>query len=135
MFTKHFLPSDHAPVSLELSLPGNDIDRLVVRAGHLGEQYVPSLAPQRKLTKKPVKWCSIDRDVFVEKLSSITLDNNFVYVNDVSNNVVEVIYECSQASKKHDAENGNVITAVDRWDRLLQDRDDPRVWLEGKVPR
>lgn len=46
VYETDFLPSVYAPLSLKLSLLGNDTDDVLVRAGHSGEQYVSSLAPQ-----------------------------------------------------------------------------------------
>ena len=76
---------------LWLSIPGDDIDGLLARAGYLGEQYLPSLAPKRNLIKKPVKCCNIDQETLVDKPSSITLDNNFVDINYFANNVTDVL--------------------------------------------
>ena len=69
-----FLPSDHAPVSLKLSVPGIDLDDLSYRAGLLGEYILMTHQRQDSRVKKPIRWSNIDNEAFVNNVCNASLN-------------------------------------------------------------
>lgn len=123
-----FLPSDHAPVSLQLSVPDIDISDLFNRACQLGEHAILKHSNHNAFVKKPINWPRIDQEAFVDNISNTNVDTNVSDVNEFAKNVAEVLYECSQASQGNVVVADNVTRNTNRWDRILHDRDDARVW-------
>lgn len=75
----------------------------------------------------------MDQEVFINNISKVKLADNFNDINDFANELTEMLYESNQDQVVVD----NVNTTTGRWDRLLHDGDDARVWQavdwNGKV--
>lgn len=124
-----FLPSDHAPVSLEVVSRGVVMSHLYQRAGQLGEHWSwgSSVDNDRKV-RKPIRFESIDKNLFLSNLSEMDLRcDKPDDVHAIALRVSESLYlsaASSRASRVSPLEDGS----HDRWSRLLSDRDDRRVW-------
>lgn len=130
--TEH-LPSDHAPIAVQLCLNKVNLDHVLRRAYHLGgHASLLGTAERAKMTSKPIKFNQINHDMFSNLISNVHVDGNDVTVDEFAEKVSEVLYECCSRSRGETAAGeGNDVhdrTYTDRWDRLLQDRDDSRVW-------
>lgn len=68
--------------------------------------------------------------MFSSLVSNMYVDVNNVNVDDLANNVSEILCQCSRLSRGETAVRSEGMDRIytDRWDRLLQDRDDSRVW-------
>ena len=122
------LPSDHAPIVLTISTFGSDLDNIMSRAESLGDHSVLHQSPSRpKLSKKPVKYHTIVRNIFVDNLlqCDLPVDDN---VDVMADGVSEALYECARRSKGNQHDNSHSDSDLGRWERLLQDEDDSRVW-------
>ena len=63
-----FLPSDHAPISLKIDVPGTDIHDLFSRACQLGEHPILEYPRHNSRVKRPIKWARIHHDAFYHNL-------------------------------------------------------------------
>ena len=123
-----FLPSDHAPISLQFSVSDININDLYNRACQLGEHAILKHSNQNTFINKPIRWTRIDEEAFVDNISNVNVDTNVSDVNELAKNVADVLYECSQASQGNAVVIDNVTRNTSRWDRIMHDRDDARVW-------
>ena len=126
------LPSDHAPVSIQMSKGSIDLDFVSNRASLLGGHASLIGYECSGLVKKPIKYNRINHDMFNTRILDMHL-NTDVFANDrqeFASTVSNVLYQCSKLCQSRmeriREENGEVY--ADRWDCLLQDHDDSRVW-------
>ena len=124
------LPSDHAPITLNLARTGVDLDGLFSRATMLGDHAVLYGSSKKNMTRKPLKFVNIDKDLFVNNISQrdTSFLNECVDISECEKSIVDTLYDCAQESTQ-----GNEILSANevnlgRWERLLNDRDDARVW-------
>ena len=124
----NYLPSDHAPLSLCINLLGEDRDWILSRASLLGAHAAISsvLAPQRSI-KKPVSYQRVDKQVFANRILQVHIPEFSGSIDAFVNAFSESIYKCANESKMRFREI-EIDPLVDRWERILQDRDDSRVW-------
>ena len=123
------LPSDHAPISVTLYPSTSDVSSLYSRAGYLGDHAIMYTKNSNTLIKRPIKFNQINLESFCNNLVRLDLPvldhyNIDGYVNSVSN----ILYECSQNSQTRYNVSNNNDNSLERWDRLLNDNDDARVW-------
>lgn len=91
------LPSDHAPIGIRIKVPRIDIDYLYRNACNLGSHvYSPNQHEHELVVQTPIKYCSIDVEVFCNRVNGFDLsiyDGN----NDVADlvaNLPDDSYEC-----------------------------------------
>ena len=119
------LPSDHAPLCLNLSLPGVDTDSLLARAQRLGEYVVNS--PKQKSCAKSIDIKCVNHASFLDKLPDI---DNFVALGDIDETVKEItdtLYHCANVSGREgrvEAEDGT----LGRWERMIMNNNDLEIW-------
>ena len=126
------LPSNHAPISLNVHPSKSDVSSLYSRAKYLGDHATmyTSTNISNALNKRPIKFNQINVERFCSNLLRQELpyfnhDNIGEYADSVSN----ILYKCSQASRIRDTSTPNdTDDTLERWDRLLNDDDDTRVW-------
>lgn len=126
------LPSDHAPLSLHMTIPNVDLDSLVTRARWLGGHA--ALEGQRErvvLANKPISYADIDMESFSHKMSYSALPDADAdveaYVHNLSGTLNASARSCTRnRGIENYVEAGNVS---DRWETILQDKDDSRVWM------
>ncbi len=87
------LPSDHAPITLEMSLPMVDMENLYTRACRLGEHLVGGTV-KRDMTVKPISMCCINEGAFLTNLNAsdviVESDDLNVFANNVTDLFVSV---------------------------------------------
>lgn len=80
-------------------------------------------------SRKPVRISSVDRQFFVNSLSDVNID---VTSDTDTDNLVSMLsselYDCAVRSKIHDQIAEVRDNHLGKWERLLQDKDDARVW-------
>lgn len=120
------VPSDHAPIAVTLSKPNCNVDELNVRAGYLGDHAVLHNNSANKLCKRPVMYGDVVQSRFEDVLRQCALPVNGD-INVTAEGMTEMLYECIRKSENRTCDNydGNNLS---RWERMLQDRDDSRVW-------
>ena len=124
-----FLPSDHAPISLELTLRRMDMNYLCERAGQLGQHWSWGIRkPDEVVVRKPIKIDNIDKDLFLSKLSEANMrcevtDDLHAFAAQISESLY-MSAASSRASPMRHRDEGSLC----RWARLLSDPDDRRVW-------
>ena len=128
------LPSDHAPISIDVKVPPISIDCLYKRACHLGgHASLISSEECDPLVRRPIKFSQVINDTFLVNVNSLDV-SNYENVNDVNNfaqNISNVLYECARSSREVRDEGRVGVhsnSSLARWDRLLLDRNDRRVW-------
>ena len=123
------LPSDHAPISVSVSPPGVDVKDLCVRAQNLGDHATLHTRSNNALVKRPTKSCNINVEEFHRVLAQrdVPVWNTDGHVDRYAEEVADTLYECSRISYNDNRSTGVDATA-NRWDKLLRDNDDKRVW-------
>ncbi len=124
-------PSDHAPISLTMTIPNTDLDSLVTRVRCLGGHA--ALEGQRArvvLANMPVSFADIDMHTFFQRMSHNALPDADAEVDVFVHNVSDTLYVCSRSCtgnrrNENYVEAGNVR---DRWETILQEKGDSRVW-------
>ena len=79
------------------------------------------------LVREPVRFSTIDPTLFTANLPTTDGVVNIDDVNSFSETVSDALYKCARASRGEAVSERDDIS-LDRWDRLMQDRDDTRVW-------
>ena len=84
---------------------------------------------------RPIRYEQVDVSAFSDMIGNVPIpliDNNDV--NSIANNITESIYNCvrlcSSRNLTHSQSNSNTQSSTyhDKWDQLLNDPDDSRVW-------
>lgn len=125
------LPSDHAPICVSLGSPGTQLGCVLSRAELLGDHAVLySNATQDRLTRKPIKFVRINKSRFEENLARVHVPNFVDDVNVFASRISESLYACAESSVCVTQPSGSEEESVHlgRWERLLDDSDDARVW-------
>ena len=122
------LPSDHAPISVNMHPPRVDFMSLGRRALLLGDHATLHNRQNNTVdVKRPVRITNIKWDQFRQALSRQRLpvmsNNVDFYADSVSN----TLYSCVEASRCQ-AIIDNSEQNLERWDRLINDQDDCRIW-------
>ena len=128
------LPSDHAPVSLTLALPCIDLEDLECRAEHLGgHAALQDLASASGTDAKPINMSNVDNKLFLRNVLENELPNVNLTIDTSVKQVTDVLYSCIKNARSNVGwSNGNInnddIDSENRWDRMLKDKDDERIW-------
>ena len=118
------LPSDHAPVSVKISLPSVDTENLFIRAQRLGEHMV--CLPRNKPCVKPINIKDVNEELFLNNLNTMdTVDMR--NIDDTVNEVTETLYQCAKISRR-EAQVQTVNATLGRWERLVENNNDRDVW-------
>ena len=129
------LPSDHAPISIKVNIAGMSLDCLYHRACQLGGHVFPMSQDEHvPMVRKPIKFTNINKELFCHNMNDIDV-SSYEHINDVNafaKNLSDTLYECARGSRETAGVTPRAGDAADanlaRWDRLLQDTDDKRVW-------
>ena len=125
------LPSDHAPISLRMSIPDVDIECLSSRAQYLGGHTVLYGNTNRSSNLiKPIMTSNIDERMFLNHLAQRELPAVSGNMNEFAQNVTDLLYQCASISRFRNNVNNlqNSDGDMGRWERLLNDNDDVRIW-------
>ena len=142
-FTVHhtnWLPSDHAPISVDLKLNRFNLDSVLVRASNLGGHgSLLGQSNQNYVGNKPIKYNQININDFSRNIADLPVPNINITnvdsaVSDISQSLYEYVCTC-RTSESHTVSNtppepvanGNLHYS-NRWERILNDPDDSRVW-------
>ena len=130
------LPSDHAPVSMTLELSFTDMVDLECRAKHLGGHASVGLYESvRNIAIRPINMETIDVNLFLGHLSetelpiiglNLDLDVSFEQVTGILYNCIENA-QCNYNEVSYN-DYGNNVHSEERWNRILSDKDDARLW-------
>ena len=136
-----WLPSNHAPVSINLKLPKVNLDLLLTRAENLGGHgCLMGQKTQNRAANRPIRYEQIDVPAFSNIIRDISIPINDINdVNSLANGISETLYNCVKScSNKTSVHSGVVgiranagnhpMSYHSRWEQLLNDPDDARVW-------
>ena len=138
-FTVHqtdWLPSNHAPISINLKCPKVNLDLLLTRAENLGGHgSLFGRETCKQTVNRPVKYEQVDISAFSDMIGNIPIpiiNNNDVntIANDISESIYNCVRSCSSRNPTQSRPNSNIHSNSyhSRWDQLLHDPDDSRVW-------
>lgn len=122
------LPSDHAPISFALQPLSVNEESLLLRASRLGDHAaLYSCGNRSDLTKKPIKYANVNKEGFLEALALYQRPEFEGNIDDFAVKVNDILYKCSATGRILNS-NRNVDITMNRWERLLQEKDDAQVW-------
>ena len=125
------LSSDHVPITLTVASTGVNLDNLLDRTSQLGDHAaLYSSGVKNNLFGRPLKFTNIDKEVFSNVISQRELKflNENLEVSEVECGITNALYSCVQESVCRNQRSEQVDMQLGRWERLLSDRDDSRVW-------
>ena len=124
------LPSDHAPISISVKEPGIHLDNVLARAALLGDHAVLyGSAARCDLARRPVRFSNIDKRMFADNIASMDVPRDVNDINVFAKGVSDTLYECARKSRRTSEANVSQSDVYfSRWERLLSDADDARVW-------
>ena len=135
-----WLSSDHAPISIELQLPKVNMDIMLSRASNLGGHgSLMEKVVRGRMANRPIGYGQIDVSKLTNAINNIPIPdiNNDAHAmaDNISNTLYSLVSSCVTVNSEHSGVSGSVPPAdrsdnalISRWDRLLQDPDDARVW-------
>ena len=122
------LPSDHAPITVTLSLSGVDTENLLARAHRFGEHILSRDASLKtKTCMKPIDVKTVDEELFLDNLvinDSVLMSGN---IDDTVKEVTNALYQCANVSRREDRVE-SVNGALGRWERLVDSNNDLEIW-------
>ncbi len=111
-----------------MSPVGTDLESVLMRAESLGDSSAHYGCPPRpKLNKRPVTYGNVDKDLFRDNLLQYCVPA-YDDVDVMAENLSDVLYACATRSEVKACTGDRDEGALSRWERLLQDKDDSRVW-------
>ncbi len=117
------LPSDHAPVSVKISLPSVDTESLLARARLLGEHMI--CVPRNKVCVQSINIKYVNEELFLNNLN--TMDVDLASIDDAVKEVTDTLYQCAKVSRR-ETQVQTVSAALGRWERLVENNNDLEVW-------
>ena len=138
VYQTDWLPSDHAPISLELSIPKPSLECLLDRASSLGG-HVTFTGQQCHVRKvnRPVKLDNIATREFSNCILNFPAPSANNNIDTFASKISDTLYKCAASCDSNvvtgggeSGEGGSDVSTgnIDRWERLLRDPDDARVW-------
>ena len=116
-------PSDHSPIAITMSMPSTDIESLGIRAQHLGNHAVLCYdSNNNRHVKKPLKWNSVEKEVFLNKLNTFEIPTVIDNIDETINTASDTLYKSIGVSKSGSLEAD--VSSLGRWERLLENKDD-----------
>ena len=124
------LPSDHAPITVTVSSTDVDLDSLLARATELGDHAaLYGNAGKTGLIRKSLKFDRLNKAKFERCIGQMIVTPNDETIDDFERAITDALYSCSQNSIDTQVqETGVGDVHMGRWERLLEDGDDARVW-------
>lgn len=124
------LPSDHAPIAVSLSTPDISLDSLYSRARCLGDHAtLYTRSSYHPYVNRPLKINGIDNDTFCSALARNGLPLlNYNNVDTCAEAISDVLYKCCKESQQADNRVRSDNQSLDRWERLISDSCDTRIW-------
>ena len=122
------LPSDHAPITVTVSLPGVNIENLLARAHRLGEHVLSRDASLKtKTCRKPIDVKTVDEKLFLDNL--VITDSALMSgsIEDTVKEVTDALYQCANVSTREDRVEP-VNNTLGRWERLVDSNNDLEIW-------
>ena len=122
------LPSDHAPISVNMCPPQVDLMSLGRRANVLGDHATLHNQQSNSVgVRRPFKFTSINSDLFCRVLSQRGMPQLRDGVDSYADSVSNVLYSCIEASR-YQVAVATSEQSLERWERLISDQDDCRIW-------
>lgn len=129
VYQRDELPSDHAPISVNITSHGVDLDYVfscaVLLGGHAADFNSNT---SYRIIKKPLKFHNIDKQKFSDIIAVTDIVVDTADINVSVDRICASLYACSEKSVACQT-NDYSLSALGRWERLLEDRDDSRVWM------
>ena len=130
------IPSDHAPISLNLGtekhpeLANTTLQAILGRSRDLGIIQEDRIVPTTRPTKRPIRMESIDAPRAREFLMrcnppAIPSDNN---LDHSTAEVNAILYTCAETCQKRTTESPPTSTEQRRWKELLESNDSKLLW-------
>ena len=154
-FTIHqtdWLPSNHALISFELKIPRYNMDDILSRADNLGGHgSLMGQVVHERCINRSLRYKDIDISKFSDMIQNVPVPvNNDNDVHSLALNISKTLYDCASSCFKANSGNrgasnvrpniaeisntdtldmaGSIEHYQNKWDRLLNDPDDCRVW-------
>lgn len=123
------LPSDHAPIYLSVMLPGVDKEQFKCRTEQLGDlaELYGQAAKDTNTTTSPINTNIVDVQLFLRNLSEREMPDVNANVDESVTQVAELLYTCVENARCLNNDDNNVASQ-DRWERILNDKDNLRIW-------
>ena len=124
------LPSDHAPVAITVHPPNVDVACLCSCAQYLGDHAtLYTRVSDKPFVKQPLQLDKINVESFCDALARRDLHLlNHNNIDDYMNAISDVSYTCSRETQNESIMIPSNNQSLERWDRLLSDNDDARIW-------
>ena len=109
-----WLPSDHAPISIELKLPEFSMDYLLLRAGYLGGHgSLMGQAAQERMVNRSIRYHQINLEDFSNTINNMPIPNPpYNDVNLLAFEISESLYRCVNSCSINNTMNNNVNVRV-----------------------
>ena len=93
------LPSNHAPIVIEIKPHHINLYKLLERANMLGDICVGQINYSKNLYKRPIKVHSINNHIFIDKLSQCEMPAESQDPETAIQQVCNTLYQCAKVSK------------------------------------
>ena len=128
------MPSDHAPVSIDLEFPAaiNDAKTLLKRAQDLCRHTIMTSTDKSSRCRKPVPFMNIDTEKFVTTINALNVPtiDQVQDPDDMAEWLAEALYNCASQSRQVNP-RGQIQTLdpmLPRWQRILECEDSRTLW-------
>lgn len=122
------LSSDHTPVTIVFQLKGIDTEDLLSRTQRLGDHTVLyNCECQNGNVKKPISSNNKNIDLIRDNLVHYEIPNDGNNIDELNESVAESLYLCANMSLSRPVAQ-RTYDNVERWERLIKEKDDTKVW-------
>ena len=123
------LPSDHAPLFINIEPQHVNLNNLLERANMLGDHCVGQGSSGKSMYKRPIKFNTVDKHMFLDKLSQCEMPEDYQDHESAIQQVSNTWYLCADASKSAFASPEQPRDPLlSRWENLIKNKDDKEVW-------
>ncbi len=122
------LPSDHAPITLEMRMPRVNLSMLDKRANMLDGHCSPTEGRGRGGVRRPVGFSDINPDRFTACIPDTEMLYEMNDINSFNINITDALYKYARESCVGEVREEEDDNRLDRWEKLLSDGDHRRVW-------
>ena len=141
-----WLPSDHAPISIDLKSTRFNTESMLLRATNLGGHgSLMGQVSHDRIGNRPIRYEQINVNEFSNNMTNLPMPNiDNTNVNTIVSDISNVLYEYASScrisesnfvsSRVHNTfseipcQNTTQPPNFNRWERILHDTDDSRVW-------
>lgn len=121
------LPSDHAPISVSITMNRINLEDLSSRAKHLGDHAVLYNNVARRQVKRPINVNVVNEQAFRNNLEQYEIPENIDSIDELADSVTDAFYNAANISNGQNNEQ-QINDGMGRWENLLRDKDDSKIW-------